>query len=109
VIDEPLIWNTQVDKITKKVNLGLSILSRLRVIVDYQTLITIYLSIIQPRFDCCTLVWGSLRKGLSHKLQKLQNTLLEMKDSMAAGFVKICADLTNFINSRWRKYRALIV
>jgi hypothetical protein len=34
---------------------------------------------------------------------------LEMKDSIAVGFVRICAELTNFRNSRWRKYRALIV
>ena len=51
MIDETLIWNAQVDKITKKVNSCLSILRRLRDIVDYQTLISIYLSIIQPHFD----------------------------------------------------------
>ena len=34
MIDETLIWNAQVDKITKKVNSGLSILRRLRDIVD---------------------------------------------------------------------------
>ena len=44
-----------------------------RYIVDYQTLITIYLSIIQPHFDYCSQVWGCLGKGLSDKLQKLQN------------------------------------
>ena len=41
MIDETLIWNAQVGKITKKVNSGLSILRRLRDIVDYQRLITI--------------------------------------------------------------------
>ena len=51
MIDESLTWNAQVDKITKKVNSGFSILRRLLDIVDYQTLITIYLSIIQPHFD----------------------------------------------------------
>ena len=47
MIDETLSWNAQVDQITKKVNSGLSILKRLRDILDYQTLIKIYLSIIQ--------------------------------------------------------------
>ena len=46
MIDESLIWNAQVDRITGKVNSGLGILRRLRDIVDYQTLIVIYLSII---------------------------------------------------------------
>ena len=55
IIDENLSWNAQVDQITKKVNSGLSILRRLRDIVDFKTLITIYLSIIQPHFDYCML------------------------------------------------------
>ena len=53
MIDESLTWNAQVDKITGKVN--------------------IYLSIIQLHLDYCSQVWGCLRKGLSDKLQKLQN------------------------------------
>ena len=55
IIDENLSWNAQVDQITKKVNSGLSILRRLRDIVDFKTLITICLSIIQPHFDYCML------------------------------------------------------
>ena len=43
MIDESPIWNAQVDKITGKVSLGLSILRRLRDIIDYQTLIIIYI------------------------------------------------------------------
>ena len=39
MIDETLSWNAQVDQITKKVNSGVSILKRLRDILDYQTLI----------------------------------------------------------------------
>ena len=73
MIDESLIWNAQVDKITGKVASGLGILTRLQDILDYQTLIITYLSIIQPHFDYCSQVWGCLGKGLSDKLQKLQN------------------------------------
>ena len=45
----------------------------MRDILDYQTLIKIYLSIIQPHFDYCSQIWGCLGKVLSEKLQKLQN------------------------------------
>ena len=62
MIDESLIWNAQVDKITGKVTSGLGILRRLRDIVDYQTLIITYVSIIQPHFDYCSQVWGCLGK-----------------------------------------------
>ena len=79
MIDESLTWNAQVDKIIGKVNSGLGILRRLRDIVDYQMLIIIYLSIIQPHFDYCSQVWGCLGKGLSDKLQKLQNRAFRMR------------------------------
>ena len=73
MIHESLIWNAQVDRITGKVNSSVGILRRLRDIVDYQTLIVIYLSIIQLHFDYGSQIWGCLGKGLSDKLQKLQN------------------------------------
>ena len=41
MIDDTLSWSAQVDKITKKVNSGLSIIRKLRDIVDYNTLIII--------------------------------------------------------------------
>ena len=53
--------------------MGLSIIRKLRDIVDYNTLIIIYKSIIQPHFDYCSQVWGCLSKILSDKLQRLQN------------------------------------
>ena len=68
-----IFTKASLQNITNKVNAALSILRRLREIVDYRTLITIYQSIIQPHFDYCSQVWGCLGKGLSDKLQKLQN------------------------------------
>ena len=68
MIDDTLSWSAQIDKITKKVNSGLSIIRKLRDIVDYNTLIIIYKSIIQPHFDYCSQVWGCLGKVLSDKL-----------------------------------------
>ena len=73
MIDDTLSWSAQIDKITKKVNSGLSIIRKLRDIVDYNTLIIIYKSIIQPHFDYCSQVWGCPGKVLSDKLQRLQN------------------------------------
>ena len=58
MIDDTLSWSAQIEKITKKVNSGLSIIRKLRDIVDYNTLIIIYKSIIQPHFDYCSQVWG---------------------------------------------------
>ena len=65
MIDDTLSWSAQIDKITKKVSSGLSIIRKLCDIVDYNTLIIIYKSIIQPHFDYCSQVWGCLGKVLS--------------------------------------------
>ena len=73
MIDESLTWTAQVEHISKKVTSGLAILRRLRDTVEFNTLITIYQSIIQPYFDYCAQVWGCLGKTLAAKLQKLQN------------------------------------
>ena len=35
--------------------------------------IKVYNSLIQPYFDYCNVVWGNCNKGLSEKLQRLQN------------------------------------
>ena len=73
MIDESLTWTAQVEHISKKVTSGLAILRRLRDTVEFNILITIYQSIIQPYFDYCAQVWGCLGKTLAAKLQKLQN------------------------------------
>ena len=36
-------------------------------------IVTMYNSLVLPYFDYCSAVWGNCRKGLSDKLQKLQN------------------------------------
>ena len=73
MIDESLIWDAQVEHITTKVNSCLNILRKLREIVDHNTLITVFKSIVQPYFDYCAQVWGSLGKTLSNTHQRLQN------------------------------------
>ena len=65
MIDESLNWSAHVDHIFKNVASGLAILRKVREILDFDTLIIIYQSIIQ--------VWGCLGKTLAAKVQKLQN------------------------------------
>ena len=46
---------------------------RVRSFVPYETLRSVYMSLVQPHFDYCDSVWGSCTKALANKLQKLQN------------------------------------
>ncbi len=73
MIDETLSWHSQVDLITKKVNKSLYVLRRLREFTDLKTLVTAYKTLVQPHFDYCSQVWGSLGITLQNKLQRLQN------------------------------------
>ena len=73
MIDETLIWHCHVDLITKKVNSGLYVLKRLRDLVDVETLLAVYKTLIQLHFDYCSQAWDCLGTTLQNKLQRLQN------------------------------------
>ena len=72
-VDEFLTWESHIENISKKVAKGLGVFRRLRSFVPKSILITIYNSLIVPHLDYCSSVWGSIGKGLSNKIQKLQN------------------------------------
>ena len=56
---------------------------------------TIYGSLIEPVFDHCNAVWGSLNKGLASKIQKYQNRSAHIITSRA--YETRSADLLKFL------------
>ena len=72
-IDENLNWTNHVNMISKKISSGINAIKRVRHLVPLETLLTVYNALVQPHFDYCSAVWGNYSKGLSDKLQKLQN------------------------------------
>ena len=72
-IDQNLKWDDNVQMISKKVASGISAIKHVRNFVPHETLLTIYRALVQPHFNYCSAVWGNCNKGLSEKLQKLQN------------------------------------
>ena len=46
---------------------------RIRHFTPFNVLIKVYNSLVQPHFDYCNVVGGNCNKGLSEKLQRLQN------------------------------------
>ena len=57
----------------KKIARGLGVLRRIKPFVPADVLLCIFNSLILPHLDYCSSVWGSIVKGLSAKIQKLQN------------------------------------
>ena len=74
-IDENLTWQSQIDKLCKKIASAIEAMKRVRPFVPQSSPVNIYYSLVHwifP-FDYCSLVRGNCGKTLSNKLQKLQN------------------------------------
>lgn len=72
-IDDSLTWKDHICKISKKISGGIGALKRVRQLVPFKLLLTMYNSLVLPYFDYCSAVWGSCGRGFSDTLQKLQN------------------------------------
>jgi len=72
-IDENLSWTMHIEKIVKKIALGIGAIKRCRPFVNQTTVESVFNALVQPSFNYCSEVWGHCNKSLSNKLQKLQN------------------------------------
>ena len=72
-IDEHLSCNQHIEYIANRISSGIGAIRNLRTFIDTSTLVLVYNALIQPYFDYCCEVWDTLGKGLSERLQKLQN------------------------------------
>ena len=73
-IDRTLNCECHIENISKKIASAIGAIKRIQhVKSQLNILINVYYSLVQPHFDYCNEVWGNCNKGLSDKLQKLQN------------------------------------
>ena len=72
-LDDVLSWNEHIDKVAEKVTSGIGVIRKIRDLVNRDTLISVYNSLINPHFDFCSGVWDSIGVGLPNRLQKLQD------------------------------------
>ena len=72
-IDEALTWNEHITKLCKKLSFKVSKLSRLKKVLDKNTLKKIYNGTIQPCIDYAISVWGNTTNHNLNKVQRLQN------------------------------------
>ena len=71
--DKKLIWDTEIDNISKKFSRGIGIIKKVKPILTVDSLKYMYQTLIQPHFDYCAMVWGNCNKTLKEILQTLQN------------------------------------
>ena len=72
-IDQNLSWKNHIHNISKSVTSSTGALKRIRPFTSMHTAIEIYKGLFEPHFDYCSVVWDSLSRHLSDKLQKLQS------------------------------------
>ena len=73
LIDDNLAWRSHIDKLTKKIASGIGAIKRIRHLVPFGTLHSIYQALVQPHFNYCNIVWGNCGVTLQNKQQKLHN------------------------------------
>ena len=72
-VDQNINWECHIENISEKIACVIGAIKRIRHLTSFNVLIKVYNSLIQPHFDYCNVVWGNCNKGLSEKLQRLQN------------------------------------
>ena len=72
-MDHTLNWKKQIQLITTKVSRPLGILNYSKHLFQFETLKTLYTSIIEPHFRYCCSVWVCCGRTEIDRLQKLQN------------------------------------
>ena len=72
VVDENLSWDEHVEYRAKK-SRNIGIIKRTRSILPHELLTTLYMTLVEPHFRYCDIVWGQCNETLKDKLQTLQN------------------------------------
>ena len=88
-----------IENISKKIACAIGAIKRIRHLTPFNVLIKVYNSLVQPHFDYCNVVWGNCNKGLSEKLQRLQNRAARIL--MSASYDSNLDDLFRALG--WRK------
>ena len=73
LIDGNLAWENHVDDKSTKIASGIGAIKRINHCLPLTVLHDVYYGLVQSHFDYCSMVWGSCRKTLRDKLQRLQN------------------------------------
>ena len=68
-----MTWSEHIDSVANKISRAIGGLRQIRPFVTFDTLLTIYKSLILPLFDYCNVVWDNANKGELDRLQKIQN------------------------------------
>ena len=73
IVDDKLVWDQHIDYISNKIIRGIGILKHIRHFIQRDSLLSLYHSLIELYFRCCSIAWAQCGETLKDKLQTLQN------------------------------------
>ena len=104
-VDQNINWECHIENVSKKIACAIGAIKRIRHLTPLNVLVNVYNSLIQPHFDYCNVVWGNCNKGLSEKLQRLQNRAARIL--MSASYDSNLDDLFRALGWRRLYYQRL--
>jgi len=77
-VDENLSWNKHTSQIALKISKSLGVINRVKHILSYSCLSSLYYTMIQPYFTYCNIIWGGANKNILKKLTGLQKRSMRL-------------------------------
>ena len=78
IVDENITWKSHINHISSKISKSLAILRLLKYTFPKQILKTLYMSLIQPYFNYCNIIWGAADKTTIEPLFILQKKAIRL-------------------------------
>ena len=78
IVDDRLTWKSHINHISSKISKSLAILRLLKYTFPKQILKTLYMSLIQPYFNYCNIIWGAADKTTIEPLFILQKKAIRL-------------------------------
>jgi len=78
VLDSNLKWDQHINLVKNKISKGIGIICKARKLLDQNTLVTLYYSMIYPYLIYCIEVWGNSAQVYMSSLLKLQKKTIRI-------------------------------
>jgi hypothetical protein len=77
-IDENLSWKKHTSEIASKISKGIGIINKVKTLLPRIILKTLYLTLIQPYFIYCNIIWGNASRSALNNLIVLQKRVIRL-------------------------------
>jgi len=84
ILDEKLSWFSHIQHIKKKVAKGLGIINKVKILLEHDTLRTLYYSFIHPYLTYCLEIWGTAANVHLNSILKIQKRIVRLINGAGA-------------------------